>query len=82
MCIQWRNALRKVWKQPCGSHRYLVPLIAECVLLCVALVFRFIKFYRTVAFSDNMVVNCIANTMTFAYKVHCVPEYKTHYVQI
>ena len=26
----------------------------------------FIKFYRTVALSDNMVVNYIANTMTFA----------------
>ena len=25
------------------------------------------KFYRTVALSDNMVVNYIANTMTFAY---------------
>ena len=28
----------------------------------------FIKFYRTVALSDNMVVNYIANTMTFAYR--------------
>ena len=68
MCIQWRNALRKVWKLPYASHRDLVPLIAECVPLDVALVFRFIKFYRTVALSDNMDVNYIANTMTFAYR--------------
>ena len=61
MCIQWRNALLKVWKLPYASHRDLVPLIAECVPLDVALVFRFIKFYRTVALSDNMVVNYIAN---------------------
>ena len=37
----------------CGSYemvrRDLIPLIAECVPLDVALVFRFIKFYRTVA---------------------------------
>ena len=37
--------------------RDLVPLIAECVPLDVALVFRFMKFYRIVALSDNMVVN-------------------------
>ena len=42
--------------------------IIECVPLDVVLVFRFIKFYRTVALSDNMVVNYIANTMTFAYR--------------
>ena len=49
------------------SHRDLVLLIAECVPLDVALVFRFIKFYRTVALSDNMVFNYIANTIKFAY---------------
>ena len=49
-------------------RRDLVPLIAECVPLDVALVFRLIKFYRIVALSDNMVVNYIANTMTFAYR--------------
>ena len=48
MCIQWRNALRKVWKLPYGSHRDFITLIAECVTLDVALVFRFIKIYRTV----------------------------------
>ena len=68
MCTQWRNALGKVWKLPYASHRDLVPLIAECVPLDVALVFRFMKFYRTVALSDNMSVNYIANTMTFAYR--------------
>ena len=67
MCTQWRNALRKVWKLPCGSHRDVIPLIAECVPLDVALVFTLIKFYRTVALSDNIVDNYIANTMTFAY---------------
>ena len=63
MCIQWRNALHKVWTLPYGSNINLIPLIAECAPLDVALVFRFIKFYRTVALSDNniMVVNYIAN---------------------
>ena len=42
-------------------RRDLIPLIAECVPLDVALVFRFIQFYRTAALSDNMVVNYIAN---------------------
>ena len=37
MCIQWCNALRKVWKLPYGSHRDLIPLIAECIPLDVAL---------------------------------------------
>ena len=48
-----------------GSHRDLVPLIAECIPSVVALVYRFIMFYRTVALSDNMVVNYIANAMIF-----------------
>ena len=65
MCIEWRNALRK---KPYGSHRDLIPLIAECVPLDVALMFRFIKLYRAKTLSDNMVVNHIANTMTFAYR--------------
>ena len=68
MCIEWRNSLRKVWKLPYCSHRDLIPLIPECISLDVTLVYRFIKFYRTVALSDNMVVNCIANAMTFAYR--------------
>ena len=51
-----------------GTHRYLIPLIAECMPLDVALAYRFIKFYRTVALSDNMVVNYIVNTITFAYR--------------
>ena len=36
--------------------------------LDVALVYMLITFYRTVALSDNMVVNYIANTMIFAYR--------------
>ena len=66
MCIQWRNALSKIWKLPYGLHRYLIPFIAECIPLGVALVYRFIKFYRTVALSDNIVINYITNSMTFA----------------
>ena len=42
-------------------RRDLIPLIAECVPLDVDLVFRSIKVYRTVALSDNMVVNYVAN---------------------
>ena len=68
MCVQWCDDLHKVWKLPYGSHRDLIPLIAKCVPLDVALVYRFIKFYRTVALSDNTVVNYIANTITFAYR--------------
>ena len=58
--------MRKVWKLPYGSQRDLIPLIAECIPLDDALVYRFIN--RTVTLSDNMVVNYIANTMTFAYR--------------
>ena len=69
----------------CGSyemvHRDLIPLIAECVPLDVALVFRFINFYRTVALSDNMVVKYIANTMTFAYR-STMGQNVRNYVQI
>ena len=57
MCIRWRNALHKVWELPYGSHRNVIPMIAECVPLDVDLVFRFIQFYRIVALSDNMVFN-------------------------
>ena len=34
-------------------RRHLIPLIAECTPLDVALVFRFIKFYRTVLFCQT-----------------------------
>ena len=50
------------------SHRDLIPLIAECVPMDLALVFIFIKLYRTVTLSHNIVVIYIANTMTFAYR--------------
>ena len=60
--------MRKAWKLPYGSHRDLIPLIVECVPLNIALVFRFIKFHRTVALSHNMVVYYIANIMRFAYR--------------
>ena len=46
MCIKWRNALRQIWKVQYGSHRDFIKLIAECVSLDVALVFRFIKFLQ------------------------------------
>ena len=68
MCTEWRNALPKVWKLPCGSHIYLILLIAECIPLDVAVVFRFIQFYKTIALSDNMVVNYITHTMTVDYR--------------
>ena len=59
-CTDLPFALHKVWKLPYGLHRDLIPLIAECIPLDVALVYRFITFYRTVALSDNMVVrNCM-----------------------
>ena len=54
--IQRLHALCKTWK-PYSSHKYLIPLLAECVPLDVALMFRFIHIYRTVALSDNMIVN-------------------------
>ena len=63
MCIHWGNALRKVWKVQNSSHRDFIPLIAEYIPLDVALVYRFMTFYRTVALSDNMVVNYIADTI-------------------
>ena len=68
MCIQWRNALRKIWKLPYGSHRDLIPLIAECIPLDVVLAFRYVKFYRKLDLPDNMVVTFIGNTMTFTYR--------------
>ena len=33
MCIQWRNALSKIWKLPNGSLRDLIPIITECIPL-------------------------------------------------
>ena len=87
MFIQWRNALRKVWKLPYDSHRDVIPLITQCVPIDVALVYGFITFYRTVALSDNMVVNYKANTITFADRFtmdenvsHIMSKYKmTHH---
>ena len=52
-------------------------------------VYRFIQFCRTVALSDNMVVNYIANTMTFAYRSimgknvrHIMSRYNTTYHEL
>ena len=60
--------MNTAWTNHYGSHRDLIPLIAESKPLDVALVYKFIKFYKTVALSDNMVVNYIGNTKTFAYR--------------
>ena len=68
ICVQWRNALRKIWNLPRQSHSDLIPLIADCVPLDLALVFRFLKFYRTVVQSKNVVIKSIAESMTFEYR--------------
>ena len=62
----------------------LTPLIAECIHLHVAFDFRLTKFYRTVALSDNMVVNFIGNTMIITRgqnATHIMFKYKvTHHI--
>ena len=83
MCTQWRNALQKVHKLHWFVKTNVIPLIAECVPIDVALIFRLIKFHRSVAFSDNTVVNNITNTINRLYvdftgsrqlnnKVYCI----------
>ena len=52
--------MRKIWKLPHDSHSDLVPLVAECTPLDIALDIRFITFYRNVISSNNTVVNYIA----------------------
>ena len=57
-----------------GSYhmvRTKIQLIAECMRLDVALVFRF-------SFSDNMVVTYIANTKTFAYRSTICQNVRRH----
>ena len=60
LCRKWRNAMRKIWKLPHDSHSDLVPLVAECTPLDIALDIRFITFYRNVISLNNTVVNYIA----------------------
>lgn len=57
--VQWRNAMRKVWRVPRNTHCDLVPLIAGTVPLELSLVFRFIKFYKSLFLSENDTVNMV-----------------------
>ena len=57
ICIQWRNALRRIWRLPRNSHTDIVHLVSDKEPLHISLAMRFIKFYRSLLTSICLVTN-------------------------
>ena len=68
ICVQWRNALRRIWNLPPNTHCDLLPLIASQTPIDIQLKCRFLRFYKSCTKSDNKLVNLIANKFKFTYR--------------
>ena len=60
MCIQWRKKHRRVMSVSNMTHSDLLPLIADNMPLDIKLDCKYIAFYKSVANSDNEVLNYTA----------------------
>ena len=58
-------ALRRIWNLPYNTHCDLLPLISSQVPIDIQLKCRFLKFYRSLLESDNMLIKYMAKFMTF-----------------
>ena len=65
MCIQWRNAHRRVLSVPGRTHCDLLPLIADNIPLEVKLDCKYIGFFKSVSTSDNELLKYVAKCKLF-----------------
>ena len=63
--ITWHKALRRVCNLPSNTHCDILPLLASQVPIDIQLKCRFLKFYRSLMDSDNILIRYLSNAMTF-----------------
>ena len=68
ICVNWRNALRRIWNIPSNTHCDIVPLIASQSPIDIQLKCRFLKFYRSLSISDNVLIRYLSNAMTHSHR--------------
>ena len=61
ICVNWRNALRRIWRLPSNTHCDILPLIASLSPINIQLNCRFLKFYKSISESDNSLVGIYLN---------------------
>ena len=55
-CTAWRKGVRKIWKLPYRTHRYLLPLLCHCLPIFDAMCARSLNFiYRCISHDSDLV---------------------------
>ena len=66
ICTQWRKAHRRVLSLPSTTHCDLLPLIADNMSLETRLDCKYLSFYKSIATSDNRLINYVAKSRLHA----------------
>ena len=61
LCVAWRKSMRKIWKLPQQSHRYLLHLISGCLPVFDELCRRSMNFVRSCLSHDSRIIQFVAN---------------------
>ena len=51
LAVEWRKALRKVWRIPSRTHSSIVSLLSNCLPMKINFIHRFCKFYLNIIMS-------------------------------
>ena len=66
--VNWRNALRRIWRIPSNTHCDILPLLSSLSPVDIQLKCRFLKFYRSLIKSENTLVCYLANVMIYTHR--------------
>ena len=67
LCTQWRKNHRRVLSVPSTTHCDMLPLIADNLPIETRLDSKYLAFYKSIATSDNKLVNYIARSRLNTY---------------
>lgn len=60
--IQWRKAVRRIWRLPYRARSVLLPFISNSLPPSISFLKRFVKFYLKNIQSNNTIVNFVFNS--------------------
>ena len=64
MCVDWRNALRSLWRVDPRTHCDLITAVSNQIPLILSLIERFIKFISACLSTSNCIVKIITEIIT------------------
>ena len=67
LCTQWRKNHRRVLSVPSTTHCDMLPLIADNISIESRLDCKYLGFYKSIATSDNKLVNYVARSRLNVY---------------